>query len=68
MRDTQRAIRATLRERWYAWEDARRLFDSGYRPMEGEAEDDWEDDWEEEDTVQTGDVKEDTAQDDKKRL
>ncbi|BDD56087.1 54S ribosomal protein L4 mitochondrial [Monascus purpureus] len=32
VRKTQMAIKLVLRERWYAWEDARRLYQRGYRP------------------------------------
>lgn len=34
VRATQNAIKHVLRERWYAWQDARQLFTSGYRPEE----------------------------------
>ncbi|KAL1982884.1 hypothetical protein VTN96DRAFT_812 [Rasamsonia emersonii] len=40
IRITQKSIKHVLRERWYAWEEARRLYESGYRP---EAEDSYED-------------------------
>jgi len=33
---TQKSIKHVLRERWYAWEDAQRLYDSGYRPKTDE--------------------------------
>ncbi|KAL2012607.1 hypothetical protein VTN00DRAFT_132 [Thermoascus crustaceus] len=39
IRVTQKGIKHVLRERWYAWEDAKRLYDSGYRP---ETEDSYE--------------------------
>ncbi|KAB8227401.1 MRP-L47-domain-containing protein [Aspergillus alliaceus] len=34
VRVTQRSIKHVLRERWYAWEDAQKLYNSGYRPQE----------------------------------
>ena len=34
IRSTQRAIKHVLRERWYAWDEARELYNSGYRPEE----------------------------------
>lgn len=36
MRVTQHSIKHVLRERWYAWSDARELYNSGYRPSEEE--------------------------------
>lgn len=33
IRVTQQCIKHVLRERWYAWEDARKLWDDGYRPQ-----------------------------------
>lgn len=32
IRVTQNGIKHVLRERWYAWEDAQHLYNSGYRP------------------------------------
>ncbi|KAI9368262.1 MRP-L47-domain-containing protein [Aspergillus egyptiacus] len=36
IRVTQQGIKHVLRERWYAWEDARRLYEKGYRPQDEE--------------------------------
>ncbi|KAB8268696.1 mitochondrial 39-S ribosomal protein L47 (MRP-L47)-domain-containing protein [Aspergillus minisclerotigenes] len=38
IRVTQKSIKHVLRERWYAWEDAQKLYNSGYRPQEEGAE------------------------------
>ncbi|PYH87733.1 54S ribosomal protein L4, mitochondrial [Aspergillus ellipticus CBS 707.79] len=38
IRVTQNGIKHVLRERWYAWEDAQRLYEKGYRPQEEESE------------------------------
>ncbi|KAE8146089.1 mitochondrial 39-S ribosomal protein L47 (MRP-L47)-domain-containing protein [Aspergillus avenaceus] len=38
VRVTQKSIKHVLRERWYAWEDAQKLYNSGYRPQEDDAE------------------------------
>ncbi|KAE8353966.1 MRP-L47-domain-containing protein [Aspergillus coremiiformis] len=35
---TQKSIKHVLRERWYAWEDAQKLYNSGYRPQEENSE------------------------------
>jgi hypothetical protein len=35
---TQKAIRHVLRERWYAWEDARKVYEAGFRPQLGKGE------------------------------
>ncbi|KAL2872349.1 mitochondrial 54S ribosomal protein uL29m [Aspergillus lucknowensis] len=34
IRVTQNGIKHVLRERWYAWEDAKKLYRSGYRPQD----------------------------------
>ncbi|EEP77415.1 conserved hypothetical protein [Uncinocarpus reesii 1704] len=34
VRTTQHAIKHVLRERWYAWNEARDLYNSGYRPSQ----------------------------------
>ncbi|EYE97569.1 mitochondrial 54S ribosomal protein uL29m [Aspergillus ruber CBS 135680] len=34
VRVTQKSIKHVLRERWYAWEDAQKLYKQGYRPQE----------------------------------
>ncbi|KAI9041038.1 mitochondrial 54S ribosomal protein uL29m [Aspergillus affinis] len=36
IRVTQKSIKHVLRERWYAWEEAQRLYKEGYRPQEDE--------------------------------
>jgi hypothetical protein len=36
VRITQNGIKHVLRERWYAWTDARELYEKGYRPSEEE--------------------------------
>ncbi|PWY73622.1 MRP-L47-domain-containing protein [Aspergillus heteromorphus CBS 117.55] len=36
IRVTQNGIKHVLRERWYAWEDAQRLYQNGYRPQDEE--------------------------------
>ncbi|KAL4880426.1 mitochondrial 39-S ribosomal protein L47 (MRP-L47)-domain-containing protein [Aspergillus karnatakaensis] len=33
---TQYGIKHVLRERWYAWEDAQKLYEKGYRPQDEE--------------------------------
>ncbi|KAJ0417115.1 MRP-L47-domain-containing protein [Aspergillus carlsbadensis] len=38
IRITQKGIQHVLRERWYAWEDARKLYKSGYRPQDANEE------------------------------
>ncbi|KAL4871807.1 54S ribosomal protein L4, mitochondrial [Aspergillus spectabilis] len=38
IRITQNGIKHVLRERWYAWEDAGKLYEKGYRPQEEEEE------------------------------
>ncbi|KAL2831904.1 54S ribosomal protein L4, mitochondrial [Aspergillus pseudoustus] len=38
IRVTQKGIQHVLRERWYAWEDARRLYKQGYRPQDANEE------------------------------
>ncbi|PLB33451.1 mitochondrial 54S ribosomal protein uL29m [Aspergillus candidus] len=35
---TQNGIQHVLRERWYAWEDAQKLYKNGYRPQEDESQ------------------------------
>ncbi|PYI08176.1 MRP-L47-domain-containing protein [Aspergillus sclerotiicarbonarius CBS 121057] len=39
IRVTQNGIKHVLRERWYAWEDAQRLYKKGYRPQDEEGQD-----------------------------
>ncbi|THC97777.1 hypothetical protein EYZ11_002759 [Aspergillus tanneri] len=34
IRVTQKSIKHVLRERWYAWEEAQRLYEQGHRPQE----------------------------------
>ncbi|KAF7595906.1 54S ribosomal protein L4 mitochondrial [Aspergillus hancockii] len=34
VRVTQKSIKHVLRERWYAWEDAQKAYNNGYRPQE----------------------------------
>ncbi|KAL2834444.1 mitochondrial 39-S ribosomal protein L47 (MRP-L47)-domain-containing protein [Aspergillus cavernicola] len=34
IRVTQHGIKHVLRERWYAWEDAQKLYQTGYRPQD----------------------------------
>ncbi|EAU38220.1 conserved hypothetical protein [Aspergillus terreus NIH2624] len=36
IRVTQNGIKHVLRERWYAWEDAQKLYKDGYRPQDEE--------------------------------
>ncbi|WEW59716.1 54S ribosomal protein L4 mitochondrial [Emydomyces testavorans] len=36
VRATQHAIKHVLRERWYAWSEARELYNTGYRPSQEE--------------------------------
>ena len=36
VRVTQKSIKHVLRERWYAWEDAQKLYEQGYRPQNEE--------------------------------
>jgi large subunit ribosomal protein L47 len=36
IRITQNGIKHVLRERWYAWEDAEKLYEKGYRPQDEE--------------------------------
>ncbi|BCS18088.1 mitochondrial 54S ribosomal protein uL29m [Aspergillus puulaauensis] len=38
IRVTQNGIRHVLRERWYAWEDAQKLYEKGYRPQNEDSE------------------------------
>ncbi|OJI86219.1 hypothetical protein ASPTUDRAFT_53496 [Aspergillus tubingensis CBS 134.48] len=38
IRVTQNGIKHVLRERWYAWEEAQRLYKKGYRPQEDSQE------------------------------
>ncbi|KAL4797060.1 mitochondrial 39-S ribosomal protein L47 (MRP-L47)-domain-containing protein [Aspergillus venezuelensis] len=38
IRVTQKAIKHVLRERWYAWEDAQKLYKQGYRPQNDDVE------------------------------
>lgn len=49
VRKTQNAIKHVLRERWYAWTEARELYDKGYRPPKKkellEDEEDYADDF-----------------------
>ncbi|GLA25954.1 54S ribosomal protein L4 mitochondrial [Aspergillus niger] len=42
IRVTQNGIKHVLRERWYAWEEAQRLYRKGYRPQEDSQEAIWE--------------------------
>jgi len=42
VRTTQGGIKHVLRERWYAWTEARELYDSGYRPSKDEVLEDEE--------------------------
>ncbi|KAL4943328.1 hypothetical protein BDV06DRAFT_141124 [Aspergillus oleicola] len=38
IRVTQKSIKHVLRERWYAWEDAQKLYKQGYRPQNDNVE------------------------------
>ncbi|KAF9893837.1 54S ribosomal protein L4 mitochondrial [Aspergillus nanangensis] len=38
VRVTQNSIKHVLRERWYAWEDAKKMYEKGYRPQDEDAE------------------------------